>query len=79
LFDTGKLFRSIQLYADSQHTRAIGTNVTTPSGYPYGVAHQFGIGNVQRIFLGLASDDLDVMQLVILRRIAMGLRQGKTP
>lgn len=79
LFDTGKLFRSIQLYADSQFTRAIGTNVTSPQGFPYAQKHQFGIGFPQRQFLGFAPEDLAVMQKVILRRIAQGLKQGQTP
>lgn len=79
LFDTGKLFRSIQLYAESPTSRAIGTNVTTPTGYPYGIAHQFGIGWPVRQFLGFAAEDLDVMSQVIVKRIAKGLQQGKTP
>jgi phage gpG-like protein len=77
LFDTGNLFRSIQLYADGPATRAIGTNVTSPSGYPYGEKHQYGLnGMVQRQFLGFASEDLDLMSQVIIRRIANGLKQG---
>lgn len=79
LFDTGKLFRSIQLYADSQFTRSIGTNVTSPTGFPYAQKHQFGIGFPQRQFLGFGSDDLDVMMLVIRRRLAQGLKQGQKP
>jgi phage gpG-like protein len=79
LFDTGKLFRSIQLYADGPNTRAIGTNVTSPSGFPYAEKHQFGIGFPQRQFLGFGFDDLDVMRKVILRRVAKGIQAGKTP
>jgi phage gpG-like protein len=79
LFDTGNLFRSIQLYADGPNTRAIGTNVTSPTGYPYAEKHQFGIGFPQRQFLGFASEDLDVMKSVIIRRVVEGLRQGMTP
>lgn len=79
LFDTGKLFRSIQLYADSQFTRAIGTNVTSPTGFPYAEKHQFGIGFPQRQFLGFGPDDLEVMQRVIVRRLAKGLQAGQTP
>lgn len=70
LFDTGKLFRSIQLFAGDDTTRAIGTNVTSPSGFPYAEKHQFGIGFPQRQFLGFGPDDLDVMKSVIIRRIA---------
>ena len=80
LFDTGRLFRSIQLYAESATTRAIGTNVTSPTGYPYAMKHQFGLdGMVQRQFLGFGDEDLEIMKKVITRRIARGLRQGQTP
>lgn len=79
LFDTGKLFRSIQLYAESSTTRAIGTNVTSPSGFPYAEKHQFGIGFPVRQFLGFGEDDLDVMKRVIIRRLLRGLQQGETP
>lgn len=78
LFDTGKLFRSIQLYAESQHTRAIGTNVTSPQGFSYAEKHQFGIGFPARVFLGFANEDLDLMARVIIRRIAQGLKAGQT-
>lgn len=77
LFDTGKLFRSIQLYAESATTRAIGTNVTSPSGFPYAEKHQFGIGFPQRQFLGFADEDLEMMSQVIIRRAVQGLRQGQ--
>lgn len=79
LFDTGKLFRSIQLFAESQFTRSIGTNVVSKTGFPYAEKHQFGIGFPQRQFLGFATDDLDVMKTVIIRRLARGLQQGTTP
>lgn len=78
LFDTGRLFRSIQLFAESQNTRSIGTNVTSITGFPYAEKHQFGIGFPQRQFLGFAPDDLDVMARVIVRRVVEGLRQGMT-
>ena len=79
LFDTGKLFRSIQLFAESQHTRSIGTNVTSTVGFPYAEKHQFGIGFPQRQFLGFGPDDLDVMKQVIIRRLHRGLKLGQTP
>lgn len=79
LFDTGKLFRSIQLFADSRTTRSIGTNVTSPQGFPYAEKHQFGIGFPVRQFLGFGPDDLDTMAKVITRRLVKGLQQGKTP
>lgn len=76
LFDTGKLFRSIQLYAGDDTTRAIGTDVTSPSGFSYAEKHQFGIGFPQRQFLGFGQDDLETMQNVIIRRIAEGIKKG---
>jgi len=80
LFDTGRLFRSIQLFAESATTRSIGTNVTSPQGFPYAQKHQFGLGGmVARPFLGFATEDLDMMKLVIQRRLAKGLKQGTTP
>jgi len=79
LFDSGKLFRSIQLYADSPTTRAIGTNVTSPQGYFYPYQHQYGIGFPQRQFLGFAPEDMDVMSKVIINRVVRGLKQGMTP
>lgn len=79
LFDTGRLFRSIQLYAESATSRAIGTNVTSPQGFPYAEKHQFGIGFPQRQFLGFADEDLEMMTRVILNRIARGLQQGAVP
>lgn len=79
LFDTGKLFRSIQLFADSATTRSIGTNVTSKFGFPYAEKHQFGIGFPQRQFLGFGEEDLEAMQLVILNRVIKGLRQGTIP
>lgn len=78
LFDTGKLFRSIQLYAESQYTRSIGTNVTSPTGFPYAEKHQFGIGFPQRQFLGFANEDMDLMAQVIIRRVIQGLQAGVT-
>jgi phage gpG-like protein len=79
LFDTGKLFRSIQLYAESINSRSIGTNVTSPSGFPYAEKHNFGIGFPQRQFLGFASEDLEMMSRVIMMRVFKGLQQGAKP
>lgn len=79
LFDTGKLFRSIQLYAESPTSRSIGTNVTSPTGFPYAEKHQFGIGFPQRQFLGFASEDLDLMTRVIMMRVLKGLQEGTKP
>jgi hypothetical protein len=67
LFKTGKLFHSLQLYADSPDSRAIGSNVTSSKGFPYGMAHQYGWGKLPpRVFLGFSvSQDVPwVLQLV---------------
>ncbi len=79
LFDKGRLFRSLQLFADSPTTRAIGTNVTSDEGFPYPERHQFGIGFPQRQFLGFAEEDLTLMSRVIIRRIVNGVKQGLKP
>lgn len=51
LFDTGRLFRSIQLFKSEKGQRAIGTDV------PYGVKHQEGLdGMVKRVFLGFTDE-----------------------
>lgn len=79
LFDTGKLFRSLQLYAPGADTRAIGTNVTSPAGFSYPYVHNFGIGFPQRQFLGFADEDLAVMQRVIQRRIVQAIKLAQSP
>lgn len=64
LFNTGRLFHSIQEYAESLTTRYIGTDV------PYGKYHQFGTRTLpRREFLGVSNDDMDVMTKVIVRRV----------
>jgi phage virion morphogenesis protein len=45
LFDTGRLYRSIQLTKNEKGVRGIGTDV------PYAGFHQFGKGNSHREFL----------------------------
>jgi hypothetical protein len=58
LYDTGKLFRSIQLFASGPNQRSIGTDVTDSEGFPYGEALQYGWGNlVPREFLGFNEDE----------------------
>lgn len=64
LFDTGRLFHSIQLYATGENSREIGSDV------PYGVHHQFGTDHmVKREFLGISEDDTDVMVAIVSKRI----------
>jgi phage gpG-like protein len=62
LFDTGRLFHSIQAYKNKTGY-AIGTNV------PYAVYHQRGEGQVTRVFLGFSSDDSDIIKSLLLRVI----------
>ena len=69
LFSTGRLFHSLQLYADSSLSRAIGTDV------PYGKFHQYGsIRLPKRQFLGFSDGDVETMEAVAIRRIAEALR-----
>jgi phage gpG-like protein len=69
LFDTGKLFRSLQLSAFGE-SRVISTNVTDKRGFPYGTTHQFGLfGNPRRQFIGFGDDDVHLMSSFIFKRI----------
>ena len=76
LFATGKLFRSIQLYADGPDSRAIGTDVTSAGGFPYGIIHQYGGKNTpQRAFLGFnQQEDVPYMSDLVLKRIEEALQ-----
>lgn len=73
LFDTGKLFHGLQLWAVGNNARAIGTDVTNNKGFPYPKVHNFGIGIVQRQFLGFSDEDRQTMSDIVVRRIAEGL------
>jgi phage gpG-like protein len=79
LFETGRLFRSLQLSAEGPLSRSIGTNVTSRTGFPYAHKHNFGIGFPRRQFLGFGEEDLDLMSKVIIRRIVQAFKQAKTP
>lgn len=75
LFDTGKLFRSLQLYATAPNERAIGTNATSDKGFPYPVVHNFGLaGFPARTFLGFGDEDVQAMTRVVFQRILRALR-----
>lgn len=64
LFDTGRLFHSIQLYKTAPFEIHIGTDV------PYGPNHQYGtIKLPQREFLGFSPKDRDLALNVFLKRI----------
>lgn len=69
LYDTGRLFRSLQLYADGENTRAIGTNV------PYAPIHNFGQGRMpRRQFLGFGDEDATVVERLIIKRVTEALK-----
>lgn len=73
LFATGRMFRGLQLYADSPTSRAIGVNVTSKTGFPYPMVHQFGLGFPQRQFLGFGDEDVNMMSRVIIHRLVRAL------
>jgi phage gpG-like protein len=76
LFDSGKLFRSLQLSSESDDSRSIGTNATSAGGFPYPLVHNFGLaGFPQRQFLGFADDDITLMVHVVLQHIVTELQK----
>jgi phage gpG-like protein len=63
LYDTGRLFHSLQLFKDSPMSRVIGTDV------PYAPLHQYGtIKLVKRQFLGFGVNDQAYAQDLGLKR-----------
>lgn len=69
LYDTGRLFQSIQLYAEGENSRAIGTNV------PYAPIHNFGLGNqLQRTFLGFNDEDATIVEKLLLKRVKEAMK-----
>jgi len=70
LFASGKLFRSLQLYAIDENSRAIGTNATSEDGFPYPILFQYGLGGqTQRQFLGFSSSDIEYMHDLVFKRL----------
>lgn len=65
LYDTGRLFGSIQLYADTDVSRTIGTDV------PYAIYAQDG--PPRRTYLGFGDEDVELMQKFVIKRIAEAL------
>lgn len=64
LFDTGRLFHSIQAFLIDENTRSIGTDV------PYAPKHQFGLeGMVARRFLGFSAEDVTIAKKITQNRI----------
>lgn len=75
LFDIGKMFRSIQLSSEGPNARAIGTDATSPTGFPYPLVHQYGLaGFPVRTFLGFSAEDVGLMSDVVLNRIKTALK-----
>ena len=69
LSDPGRLFQSIQLYAEGENSRAIGTNV------PYAAIHNFGLGNqLQRQFLGFGDEDATLVEKLLLKRVKEAMK-----
>lgn len=67
LFASGRLFHSIQAYANGPDSRSIGTDV------PYAFRHNYGIGIIQRQFLGFSDADAFVIERRIHQRIQKAL------
>jgi phage gpG-like protein len=68
LYDTGRLFRSLQLSADGPTSSSIGTDV------PYAPYLQMGSETMPaRVFLGFGDEDLSVTEALILKRIERAL------
>lgn len=69
LFDTGRLFRSLQLSAVGEDSRAISTDV------PYARKHNAGEdGMLQRVFLGFGEQDAELVTRLIIKRIQEALK-----
>lgn len=76
-FDTGRLFRSIQLFRDSDSVRRIGTNVPYARKFQEG-----GEGQPPRVFLGFGEDDTRFAEFVIKQAMDKALEdvvKGKKP
>lgn len=64
LFDTGTLFRSIQLASAGTNARAIQTDV------PYAGKHNFGEdGQVKRLFMAFNDNDVEILRRILYIRV----------
>jgi phage gpG-like protein len=63
LFNTGRLFHSIQLYKTGPGERVIGTDV------PYAVKHQLGDGVIKREFMYPSDQQVQTAQAIYLFRM----------
>jgi phage gpG-like protein len=69
LFDTGKLFYSLQLSKTGVNERSIGTDV------PYAPYHNLGLGRQERrVFLGFGVADGSMVTALISKRIREALQ-----
>lgn len=64
LFDTGRLFHSLQAYTRGSFSRALGTDV------PYAKFHNFGTVRLpKREFLAFGQPDVQIVRDILIRRI----------
>jgi phage gpG-like protein len=68
LFDTGRLFRSIQAAGEGPDIRYIGTDV------PYAKYHQGSQAKIERRFLGINAEDAQAVERLLRRRLQDALR-----
>lgn len=68
LFDTGTLFHSIQASAEGDGVRRFMTDV------PYGKYHQYGSGDMRRVFLYFADEDVSLVEKLVQKRIKEALK-----
>ena len=70
LFNTGKLFYSLEIAAEGEDARSIGTDALAETGFDYPAAHNFGLGQFpERQFMGFGEWDIVAMTDVITKRI----------
>jgi phage gpG-like protein len=62
LYDTGNLYKSIQLYSISPTERSIGTDVEYAGWMNDGTRHPF---NPPREFMGVGEDDITLVRAVV--------------
>lgn len=75
LFDTGRLFHSIQLAAGSSGGQGTAEREIV-SDVPYGPAHYYGIGQVRRVWLGYSEDDREPIVGLVALRVAEAIGVG---
>lgn len=68
LYDTGRLFLSIQAEVRGRGVRAIFTDV------PYAIDHQEGRGQEKREFLGFNQGDANIVRVLVTKRIEAAKR-----